>query len=140
MIVVHRGYTAFFFNKLNVQQYESLSHVIKCILVHFYGQSQVEQGFNFNKALMNDNIQEKSVIARCSVKNYMQTYQLEPHKVKITKYIKKSVRFAREHYHAWLEEKKDITWLKISKREKMKMLRKQNCKTCKIRLRKPTVN
>ena len=54
---------------------------------------------------MNDNIQEKSVIARCSVKNYMQTYQLEPHKVKITKYIKKSVRFAREHYHAQLEKK-----------------------------------
>ena len=70
---------------MNVQQYESLSHVIKCILVLFHGQSQVERGFSVNKALMNDNMQEKTVIARCSVKDYMQTYKLEPHEVEITK-------------------------------------------------------
>ena len=79
---------SFFFNKLNVQQYESLSHVIKCILVLFHGQSQVELGFSVNKALMNDNMQEKTVIARRSVKDYMQTYQLEPHQVKNTKDLK----------------------------------------------------
>ena len=95
-----------FFNKLNVQQYESLSHVIKCILLLFHGQSQVERGYSVTKALMYNNMQEKYVIARRSVKDYIQTYQLEPHKVKIKKDLKRSVRFTREHCHACLEEKK----------------------------------
>ena len=82
---------SFFFNKLNVQQYESLSHVIKCILVSFHGQSQIERGVNINKTLMNDNMQEKTVIARRSVKDYMQTYKLEPLEVKITNDLKNSV-------------------------------------------------
>ena len=99
----------FFFNKLNVQQYESLSLVIKCILVLFHGQIQSEQGFSVNKAVMNDNMQEKTVIARRSVKAYMQTYKLEPPEVKITKDLKNSVLFAREPYRAWLEEKKEMT-------------------------------
>ena len=45
----------FFFKKINVQQYKAVSHVIKCILVLFHGQSQVERGFSVNKAVMNDN-------------------------------------------------------------------------------------
>ena len=36
----------------------------------------------------------------------MQTFQLKPHQVKITKELKASVRFAREHYQAWLREKR----------------------------------
>ncbi len=36
----------------------------------------------------------------------METHKLEPHEVKITKDLKNSVLFAREHYRAWLEEKK----------------------------------
>ena len=55
---------------------------------------------------MNDKMQEKTVIARRSVKDYMQTYKLEPHEVKITKDLKNSVLFAQEHYRAWLEEEK----------------------------------
>ena len=77
-----------FFNKLNVQQYESLSYVIKCILVLFHGPSQFERGFSFNKALMNDNMQEKYVISIRLVKDCMQTYQLETHQVKFTKDLK----------------------------------------------------
>ena len=64
----------FFFQK--VQQYNSLSHVIMCIIVLFHGQSQVQQNFSNNHALMNDNMQEKSIVARRSVKDYMQAYQL----------------------------------------------------------------
>ena len=97
---------SFFFNELNVQQYDSLSLVIKAILVLFHGQSQVERGFSVNKALMNDNMQEKTILARRSVKAYLETNKLEPHEVKITKDLKNSVLFAREHYRAWLEEKK----------------------------------
>ena len=36
----------------------------------------------------------------------MQTFQLKPNQVKITKELKTSVRFAREHYQAWLKEKR----------------------------------
>ena len=91
---------------MNVEQYESLSQVIKCILVLFNGQSQVEQGFSVNKALMNDNMQEKTVINRRSVKDFLQTNKLKPYEVKITKDLKNAVLFAREHYRAWLEKKK----------------------------------
>ena len=76
---------SFIFNKLNVQQYESLSHVIKCISVLYRGQSQVEGGYSVNKALMNDNMQEKTVINRRSVKDFMQTYKLKPYEVEINK-------------------------------------------------------
>ena len=97
---------SFFFNKLNVQQYESLSQVIKCILVLFHSQGQVERGFSLNKALMNDNMKEKTVVSRRLVKDFMQTHNLKPFDVKITKELKNSVLFAREHYCAWLEQKK----------------------------------
>ena len=95
---------------MNVQQYESLSQVIKCVLVLFHGQSQVERGFSLNKALMNDNMQEKTVVSRRLVKDFMQTHNLKPFDVKITKELKNSVLFAREHYRAWLEQKKRMTW------------------------------
>ena len=101
---------SFFFNNLNVQQYESLSQVIKCVLVLFHGQSQVERGFSLNKALMNDNMKEKTVVSRRLVKDFMQTHNLKPFDVKITKELKNSVLFAREHYRAWLEQKKKMTW------------------------------
>ena len=81
-----------------VQQYESLLHVTKCILVLFHDQSQ---GFSVNKALMNDNMQEKTVINRRSVKKFMQS-----HKLKSYGDLKKSVLFPREHCCAWLEKKR----------------------------------
>ena len=101
---------SFFFNNLNVQQYESLSQVIKCVLVLFHGQSQVERGFSLNKALMNDNMQEKTVVSRRLVKDFMQTHNLKPFDVKITKELKNSVLFTQEHYRAWLKQKKKMTW------------------------------
>ena len=67
-----------------MQQYDSLSHVIKFIIV-FFDQSQVERGFSVNKALINDNMREKSIVARCFIKDQMQAYQLESHQVKIMK-------------------------------------------------------
>ena len=76
---------------MTVKQYESLSQFIKCVLVLFHGQSQVERGFSVNKALMNDNMQEKTVVSRRSVKDIMQTHNLKPFDVKITKELKKSV-------------------------------------------------
>ena len=51
-------------------------------------------------------MQEKYIVAKLSIKDHMQAYQLEPDQIKITKDFKKSVNFEREHYHAWLEEKK----------------------------------
>ena len=50
---------------------------------------------------MNDYIQEKTVISRCLVKDFMQTHKLKPYEIKITKKLKNSVLFAQEHYPAW---------------------------------------
>ena len=47
--------------------------------------SQVERGFSVNKALMNDNMQEKTVVSRRSAKDFMQTHNLKPFDVKITR-------------------------------------------------------
>ena len=55
---------------------------------------------------MNDNMQEKTVVNRRLVKDFMQTHNLKPYEVKITKELKNSVLFARERYRAWLETKK----------------------------------
>ena len=64
---------SFFFNNLNVQKYESLSIVIKCVLLLFHSQSEVERGFSSNKNLLNDNMEEKTLVARCCIKDHMQT-------------------------------------------------------------------
>ena len=112
-----------FFNKLNVQQYESLSHFIKCILVLFNGQSQVERSFSVNKALMNGNVQEKTVINKRSVKDFMPTHKLKPYEVKITKDLKSSVLFAQEHYRAWLE--KNRLFLERHEREDRKVRKRE---------------
>ena len=112
---------------------------MKCILVLFHGQSQVERGFSVNKALMNDNMQEKTVINRRSVKDFLQTNKLKPYEVKITKDLKNAVLFAREHYRAWLEKKKRDDMMK-GKREKIEKLGNENCRTCKISMKKPNVN
>ena len=55
---------------------------------------------------MDDNMQEKTVVNRRSVNNFKQTHNLKPFDIKITKELKKLVLFAREHYRAWLEQKK----------------------------------
>ena len=56
---------------------------------------------------MDDNMQEKTVVNRRSVNNFKQTHNLKPFDIKITKELKKLVLFAREHYRAWLEQKKN---------------------------------
>ena len=75
--------------------------------------SWIERGFSVNKALINDNMQEKTVVSRRSVKDFMQTHNLKPFDVKIAKELKKSVEFAREHYRNWLEQKN--RWLSFKK-------------------------
>ena len=45
-------------------------------LILFHGKNQVERGFSVNKALMNDNMQEKkTVISRRSVNDFMQSHK-----------------------------------------------------------------
>ena len=70
----------------------------------FMAKVKLKRGFSINKAFMNDNMQEKSIVARCSVKDYMLAYQLKPHPVKITKDFKKVSEVCN---HALLVEKQD---------------------------------
>ena len=51
----------------------------------FHCQSQVEGGYSVNKALMNDKMQEKTVINRRSVIDLMQTHKLKPYEVETNK-------------------------------------------------------
>ena len=70
---------------------ESLNETLKKQQMDFvvsywdYSQSEVERGFSSNKGLLNDNMKEKTVVARRCIKDHIQTFQLKPHQVKITK-------------------------------------------------------
>ena len=83
--------------------YKNLTHfscVIKYILNLFHGLSQFEGGVSFNKALMNNNMQKKTLFSRCLVRDFMQTHKLKAYEVKITIDFQNSVLFAQEHYWA----------------------------------------
>ena len=79
---------------------------IQFILTLFHGQADVERGFNVNKELLVENMQEESLISQRRVHDHMKSNNIEPHTIKITKELLTSVKGARTRYGIALEERK----------------------------------
>ena len=75
-------------------------------LTMFHGQAGVERGFNVNKELLVENIQEASLISQRQVCDHMKSNSIEPHTIKVTKELLASVKGARTRYGITPEEKR----------------------------------
>ena len=89
-----------------VAEYRQMWKPIQFILTLFHGQADVERGFNVNKELLVENMQEESLISQRRVHDHMKSNNIEPHTIKITKELLTSVKGARTRYGIALEERK----------------------------------
>ena len=83
-----------------------LKSILKLVLVLSHGQASIERGFNLNETILKVNMNEKSVIAREIIIDHMQTNNLNPASITITKKLIISVKAARQRYQDALEEEK----------------------------------
>ena len=63
----------------NVVEYGQMSKPIQFILTIFHGQADLERGFNVNKELFVENIQEVSLISQRQIYDHMKSNNIEPH-------------------------------------------------------------
>ena len=88
----------FYFETLGVCTKSSLGKLLQSLFVLHNGQAEVERGFSINKALLEDNMKEESIISRRRIKDYMYAYKLEPYQVNVSKDMQMSVATARSRY------------------------------------------
>ena len=83
--------------------YPELQKVVRLLLLLSHGQAQVERGFSVNKETMVTNIQEKSLIAKRTVCDYLTSIGGFK-KLVITNGMRMAAASARSAYRAHLEE------------------------------------
>ena len=88
----------FYFETLGVCTKSSLGKLLQSLFVLHNGQAEVERGFSINKALLEDNMKEESIISRRRIKDYMYAYKLKPYQVNVSKDMQISVATARSRY------------------------------------------
>ena len=64
------------------------------------------RGFSQNKIVLRQNIKEDTISSKKNIKDHMFPNKLQPHSIKISNKMRKSVRAARTRYAVYLEEKK----------------------------------
>ena len=74
----------FYFKKMKVSKFSELAFVYKVVFTLSHGQSSVESGFSLNKSVLVDNISNKSIVSRRSIKDHMLSNYLKPHTIVIT--------------------------------------------------------
>ena len=110
----------FFSQKVNIQNYKTLSFVIKSVLTLTHGQASVEGRFSVSNQLLDNNMQMMSIVARKHIISHMKANQLTPHSIDISKDLLLSVKGASTRYRIYLEEK-------VRRRPTMKLrIRKQS--------------
>ena len=97
----------FYFKTLGVgTKYPDLAEVLKLVCCLSHGQAPVERGFSHNKNVLQVNMQEKSIISKRLIKDYLVVNKLKPHEVILTPGLMKQVSLARAKYSIYLEQKK----------------------------------
>ena len=98
----------FFFQKVNIQNYKTLSFVVKLVLTLSHGQAFVERQFSVNNQVNNmidNNMQMMSIVAWKQTINHMKVNQLTPYSIDISKDLLLSVKGASTRYRIYLGKK-----------------------------------
>ena len=86
----------FYYNELNSKAYNDLSMIAQLLLTLSHRHSTSEEGFRENKAILEENMDQESMISHCCIKDYMNANNCKPYEVKMTYPIMLSVRSARK--------------------------------------------
>ena len=90
------------------RNYENIWYVCKIVRILSHGQSSIERGFSINKEILDNNLQEKSLISRCLIYNHFTSENIVLHEY-VTSSIKKSCKLANGRYKLALEDSKKET-------------------------------
>ena len=94
----------FFFQKVSIQNYKTLSFVVKLVLTLSHGQASVERQFSVNNQVPDNNMQAMIIVLWKHLINHMKANQLTPHSIDISKYLLLFVKRASTIYRIYLEE------------------------------------
>ena len=94
----------FYFHQLHRDKYKELASVLKILFTISLGQASVERGFNLNKAILKDNIEQTSVISRRLIKDHLIMRNVKPHTIEIFSKLILDVNSSRMKYESYLEE------------------------------------
>ena len=94
----------FFFQKVSIQNYKTLSFVVRLVLTLSQGQASVERQFSVNSQVLDNNMQVMSIVVWKHLINHMKANQLTPHSIDISKYLLLFVKRASTIYRIYLEE------------------------------------
>ena len=96
----------FYFKKMKVSKFNELAFVCKVVFTLSHGQSSIERGFSLNKSVLADNISNKSIVSRRSIKDHMLSNYLKPHTIIITNKLLLDMKSSRMKYQAELDLEK----------------------------------
>ena len=77
----------FFFQKVSIQNYKTLSFVVKLVLTLSHGQASVERQFSVNNQVPDNNMQAMIIVLWKHLINHTKANQLTPHSIDISKYL-----------------------------------------------------
>ena len=86
-----------------------------------HGQSQVERGFNVNKEILVENLQEESLKGQCIIYDHIQSENMKLEDFKLTNELGNSCKAAHQRYTIPLEENK-LSVIKNEKKVKRKLI------------------
>ena len=87
----------FYFEMLSVAAKSSLGKLLQLLFVLHNGQAEMELGFSINKALLENNMREQTIVFRGRIIDYMYTYKNTTSKILISENV---------HDKRWAEKKK----------------------------------
>ena len=83
---------------------KALSKVLILIFTLGQGQASIERGFSINSNMLSENMKEKLLISRRTIKDFMVSNKLKAHEVEINNEMIKAVRSASLKYKSYIEE------------------------------------
>ena len=114
------------------KEYVSLWYVSKIVVILSHGQSSIERGFTINKEILDNNLQEKSLISRL-IHDHFASKNIVLHEYKIPQALKKSCKLANGRYKLALEDsKKENAETEKSRKRKLKLEEIANVKESKL--------
>ena len=97
----------FFANFISNDDFKDLWQICKLIFVLSHGQSNIERGFSVSKEVLQENLQEQSLISQCLIYDTLQCSNIKVHNFTVSPALHKSCKLAYGRYKNDLERKKE---------------------------------
>ena len=99
----------FYFRKINIQHYKSLSFLLQILFIMSHGQAAVKRGFSINNNVIEENMSPELTAAGRLIKDHVLGNGLTPESIYLSQNLIRLVREAAQKYKDFLEEKRKET-------------------------------